>query len=254
MIVSANQNPFPPDYRYQVSGGFDPGYRSRQIANLLSTRKGWRAEDMLSVQKDVYSAFTHFLARQVVAAYAARGRGNKNLSEPAEILRGWNGQMEKDLAAPMIASLIYQHLRRRVVERAAPGKALAYRSAMAPAAIERLLRERPKDWFNDYDELLLKAFDDAMEEGRRLQGDKSAKCPTDDTTGCDRTSGGRPAADRQQVLQHWSSGQQRRQHDGEGRRQHFRSFHAHGRGRGRLGAFAAQPAHGRVRSCALIAL
>lgn len=175
MVVSANQNPFPPDYRYRVSGGFDPGYRSRQIANLLSKRKGWRAEDMLSVQMDVYSAFSHFLARQTAAACDAHGRVDKSLSEPAEILRGWNGQMEKDLAAPMIASLIYQHLRRRVVERVAPGKALAYRSAMAPAAIERLLRERPKEWFNDYDELLLKAFEDAMEEGRRLQGDKSVK-------------------------------------------------------------------------------
>jgi penicillin G amidase len=110
-----------------------------------------------------------------VAAYDTGGRGNQSLAEPAEILRAWNGQMEKHLAAPMIASLLYQHLRRRVVERAAPGKALLYRSAMAPAVIERLLRERPKDWFDNYDSLLLKAFDDALEEGRRLQGDKAAK-------------------------------------------------------------------------------
>jgi penicillin amidase len=175
MFVSANQNPFPTDYRYHVSGGFDPGYRSRQIAHLLSARTGWRARDMLEVQKDVYSAFSTFLARQAVTAYDARGRDNKFLREPAEILRAWNGQMEQNLAAPMVASLLYQHLRRRVVERAAPGKALVYRSAMAPAVIEKLLRERPKDWFDDYDGLLLKAFDDAMEEGRRLQGDKIAK-------------------------------------------------------------------------------
>lgn len=175
MIVTANQNPFPAGYRYRVGGGFDPGYRSRQIAHLLSARALWRAQDMLAVQKDVYSAFTHFLARQAVAAYDERGRGNRSLGEPAEILRAWNGQMEKNLAAPMIASLLYQHLRRGVVERAAPGKALLYRGSMAPAVIERLLRERPKDWFDDYDSLLLKAFDDALEEGRRLQGDKAAK-------------------------------------------------------------------------------
>ncbi len=175
MIVTANQNPFPADYRYRVGGGFAPGYRSRQIAHLLSARTHWSAAGLLAVQKDVYSAFMHGLARQAVTAFDQRGRGNQSLAEPAEILRAWNGQMEKNLAAPMIASLLYQHLRRRVVDRAAPGKALLYRSAMAPAVIERLLRERPPDWFDDYDSLLLKSFEDAMEEGRRLQGDAAAK-------------------------------------------------------------------------------
>jgi len=175
MVVTANQNPFPPGYAYRVGGGFDAGYRSRQIVHLLSARTGWRAGDMSSVQKDVYSAFTHFLARQAVAAYDARGSGNQGLSEPVQILRAWNGQMDKSLAAPAVAALLYQHLRRRIVERAAPGKALVYRSAMAPAAVEKLLRERPKDWFDNYDELLLKSLEDAVEEGRRLQGPKLAK-------------------------------------------------------------------------------
>lgn len=175
MLVTANQNPFPANYRYRVSGGFDAGYRSSQIGHLLAARGKWSAQDMLAMQKDVYSAIMHFLARQVVAAYDARGRANKLLSEPAEVLRGWNGQMEKDLAAPMIASLLYQHLRRRVVERAAPGKALFYRASMSTAVIEKLLHERPKDWFDDYDGLLVKAFEDAVEEGRRLQGEKVAK-------------------------------------------------------------------------------
>ena len=32
--------------------------------------------------------------------------------------------------------------------------------------MEHLLRERPAGWFDDYDEMLLRAFVDAVEEGR----------------------------------------------------------------------------------------
>jgi penicillin amidase len=41
---------------------------------------------------------------------------------------------------------------------------------MSSASVERLLRERPADWFGDYNQLLLRCFADAMEEGRRIQG------------------------------------------------------------------------------------
>ncbi len=58
LIVTANQNPFPPDYPFQVDGNFASYYRSRQIRNMLTGRKGLRPDDTLAVQKDVYSAFS----------------------------------------------------------------------------------------------------------------------------------------------------------------------------------------------------
>ena len=41
---------------------------------------------------------------------------------------------------------------------------------MAGPTVERLLRDRPAEWFRDYDQLLLRCLLDAVEEGRRLQG------------------------------------------------------------------------------------
>jgi penicillin G amidase len=172
MIVNSNQNPFPENYSYRVAGYFDAPYRSRQIRDRLIARGGWKPEEMLGIQTDVYSAFSYFLARQVVAAYDARGRGDARLAEPVRLLRAWNGQMEKGLAAPAVVALLFQHLRRAVAERAVPGKGLIYRAAMAPSVIEKLLRERPRAWFADYDALLLRTFGDAVEEGRRMQGDR----------------------------------------------------------------------------------
>jgi penicillin amidase len=122
------------------------------------------------VQKDVYSAFSHFLAGQLVGAYQRRNVHNPGLDGAVDLLRVWNGQMDKDMAAPFLVTLAYQHLRRSVAENASAANGLAYEFAMAPVVVERLLRERPAGWFGDYDELLLRTLADAVDEGRRMQG------------------------------------------------------------------------------------
>jgi penicillin amidase len=174
-IVTANQNPFPLKYAYLVSGNFAAHYRSRQIEARLKSRAGWKPADQLAIQMDVYSAFSHMLARQVYAAYEKRGRKNPSLAAAAEQLRAWDGQMRSGLAAPFLVTLIFQQLRRAVADHAAPGQGAAYEMQMAPAVIEHLLQSRPKDWFEDYDQLLLRCFADAMEEGKKLQGPDAAK-------------------------------------------------------------------------------
>jgi penicillin amidase len=175
LIITANQNPFPPDYKYPVNGNFGPYYRSRQIREMLSKKKGWKPEEMLAIQKDVYSALFHFLAQQTIAAYDKRGMKTESLAEAAAALRSWNGQMEKGMAAPVIVSLIYQHLRNSMADRASPNQAAAYSSTMAGPLLERLLRDRPEHWFQNYDQLLLRTFSDAIEEGRRRFGRNPAK-------------------------------------------------------------------------------
>jgi penicillin amidase len=174
MIVTANQNPFPADYPYPVNGNFAPHYRSSQIRSLLSARAGWRAADMLAVQKDVYSAFAHFLAKAIVGAYDRKKATNPALTGAIALLRNWNGQMEHSQAAPLVVTLAFQHLRRAMVE-SATRALVTYDSPMGPAVLEKLLRTRPAGWFADYDETLLKGLADAVEEGQRMQGPKIEK-------------------------------------------------------------------------------
>jgi penicillin amidase len=78
--------------------------------------------------------------------------------------------MDKDMAAPFLVTLAYQHVRRAVAENASSAAGLAYEFNLAPVVVERLLRERPAGWFGDYDAMLLRALADAVEEGRRMQG------------------------------------------------------------------------------------
>ena len=170
IIASANQNPFPPDYPYPVNGNFAPPDRAIQIRKLISARTGWRPRDMLAVQTDVYSAFSKFLATQVVAAYDDRHAGNPALEPAVGMLRSWNGRMEKELAAPFLISLVYQHLRSSLADVASPGKGQLYEYPMGTAVVEKLLRERPDGWFHDYNTTLLRTLMDAVEEGKRIQG------------------------------------------------------------------------------------
>ena len=169
MLVTANQNPFPEDFPFRVHGSFAPKYRSGQIRQRLRERSGWKPEEMIALEKDVYSPLLHRLAWQFVSAAGPRAN-NDELKAAVELLRIWNGQMEKGTATPMIALLGYQKLHQMLAERATPGKAQLYTSSMAGEVIERLVVERPQAWFKDWDQVLTKALSDALEEGRKSQG------------------------------------------------------------------------------------
>ena len=174
-VVTANQNPFPENYPYPVNGNFAPPYRAIGIRTLLDRRAKWEPKQMLEVQKDVYSAFSQFLAQQIVAAWDARKTPDSKLREAVELLRSWNGQMEKGTAAPMVVTLAFQQLRKSMAERAAPGSGQSYDFGMAPAVLEKLLRERPQGWFPDYNAWLMKCFSDAVADGEKIQGSKVSR-------------------------------------------------------------------------------
>ena len=174
-VISANQNLFPEDSPYPVHGNFAPPYRAKQIQARLGSKATWQPQEMLEIQKDVYSAFSDFLAHQIVAAWDANGHHEAALHDPVEILRAWNGQMEISSPAPMLITLTFDQLRKAIAEKASPGSGSFYNPAMAPVAVERLLREQPQDWFTDYNSLLLKCLTDAIAEGVQTQGSKISR-------------------------------------------------------------------------------
>ncbi len=171
MIVTANQNPFPAEYPFKVSGKFSAHYRERQIEALLKAKpNGAKVEDMLRIQTDVYSPFLHFIAGEAVKMFDRRKPDSPSLADATAVLRGWNGQTTPGQAAPMLATFLFQHIRKAIGERASPGKGMIYEAEISTAVVEKLLRERPKEWFADWDQTILRAMMDALEEGQRIQG------------------------------------------------------------------------------------
>jgi penicillin G amidase len=174
-IVTANQNPFPENFAYRVNGEFAAPYRSRQIRDRLMARTGWKPEEMLGVQKDVYSSFMSFLSARMVAAYDRKRPPAPVLGEAVRLLRSWNGQMEKQTAAPLVITLAYDQLRTAAVHAAWPAAPDIYRPYMATAAIQRILESGGRGFFRDPDDALLAALAAAIAEGRKTQGSDVAR-------------------------------------------------------------------------------
>jgi len=175
IIATANQNAFPRDYKYKVSGRFAPRYRVEQIRSRLASKPKWTPEEMVTVQRDVYSSVHRFVAQQVVAAWDRTKPSKPELAEAVEELRNWNGQMDSNMAAPLLAAKIYEQLRKLIADAAAGALTDPLRAQVPPQAVERILRERPQGWFPDWDAVLMRTLVGAYDEGARTQGSKVSR-------------------------------------------------------------------------------
>jgi penicillin amidase len=174
IIATANQNPFPKDYPYPISGGFADRYRVEQIRVLLGAKPKLTVDDMLRTQKDVYSSYELFLARQAILAFGKVANPPKSaLLKPAvDVLRGWNGQMEAAQAAPAIADLLSKQLAIAIVKILLPKETGIPELTPRPHVIEKLLRERPRGWVpnDDWDSWVIANLVSALDKGRERMG------------------------------------------------------------------------------------
>jgi len=177
IVATANQNPFPPDFPYRVPGNYHDRFRIEQIHALLSAKPKLSVDDMLAIQKDVYSAYDKFLADQVVAAVGRRGASDPLIQQAIPILKNWNGQMDKAESAPLITELLSSHLARALVySLLASAKHETVDLMPRPDVIQDVLRSRPKGWVpqDNWDGFLISNLQPALAEGRKQQGGRVA--------------------------------------------------------------------------------
>ncbi len=167
LLVTANQNPFPPNYPYPVSGNFASHYRSARIRQLLEKGSRFEPAGFLPIQTDVYSPFASAFTQAVLQAVDRRQPSNPELLEPAGQLRRWNGEFQAGDTAPLVAAMTYNRFLRSVLHNVAGEKGTVYASQMSSAFVEQLLDSRPPGWAQDYDQLLLESLAAAHREFRR---------------------------------------------------------------------------------------
>lgn len=170
LIVTGNQNPFPEKYAYAVSGNFAPHYRANRILDELKRREKWAPEEMVKLQADIYSPFSHFLAGQAVAAWDRKKASNPLLKGAVEMLRGWKGDMDAAKAEPLIATYLANYLRRSIAAKATNMPTIEWEPFIYFGVMENMLRKRPEGWFADWDHELLRCLQEGVEEGARRQG------------------------------------------------------------------------------------
>jgi penicillin amidase len=184
MIANANQDPFPPSFTYGVDGNFADVYRVNQIRARLNEKRGLSVSDMLAIQKDVYSAFNLFLARQILAAAAKHPSSDEFTRQALNVLRNWNGQMDKAEAAPVITELFRDQISAALLLPLVSAKVRMPKPAEVvptifprPQALQTLLTERPQGWVrnNDWDTWVMQQFSAALQFGRTRLGSPVSK-------------------------------------------------------------------------------
>lgn len=168
IVATANQSTFPAAYPFHITGSFADKYRINQIRAMLSAKSKLTVDDMLAVQKDVYSAYDLFLAKQIVAASQKSPSKNELGGDAIDVLRKWDGQMDKGAAAPALTQFVSDTMGIKLNEAVSP----AYARRPRPQVIEEMLKNRPAGWVaqDDWDKWIVDCFDVALTMGRSRLG------------------------------------------------------------------------------------
>ena len=175
IIATANGRITPGHYPYSISTGWEAPWRSARIYRVLESGKKFSAADMLALQTDIYSAGEHFFAERFVYGVDHTRNSSPRARQAAELMRGWDGRMTADSAAPTIAYRSRVELARLLLEPklgSAPGDphqaaaTLNWRSyawGMQSVWMENVLQQQPKRWlpelYGSYDDLLAAAVE-----------------------------------------------------------------------------------------------
>jgi penicillin amidase len=177
-IVTANSRTVGTNYRYRISRGGIPPWRTATLLADLEQRDGWTADDMVRLQGERFSIPHRDLARALLEA-AARHKGDPIWDDVMLEMSGWDGRLEPSSRPAALAITAFLALGDRVIGPRVQGfpesEALRHRTA----SIDRLVRERPAGWLPagsaDWDTVLRDAWHDACAELERRLGRNRAR-------------------------------------------------------------------------------
>jgi penicillin amidase len=175
IIATANGRITADGYPNQLGLEWVSSERTQRIYKVLRGDKKFTSADMLALQTDVTSAFDTMLAQRFVYAIDHNKNASDKARTAADILRGWNGRVEANTAAPTIIARSRRELQRMVLEPKLGGAPVSpvvptgwrtYRWEMENVWLENTLSRQNKAWlpsnYKSYDELLAAAVEQAL--------------------------------------------------------------------------------------------
>lgn len=165
VLATANGRVAPDNYPYLISNEWVEPYRTQRIYKLLSPGKKFTPADMLVLQMDAHSEFDKFVAERMVYAVDHNPKASARAKQAADLMRGWDGNMDKDAVAPTI-----EVFARRWAWKAIVGAKIDdihdYMWENNSTWFENVLSRQPQRWlpqnYASYDELLAAAVEHAV--------------------------------------------------------------------------------------------
>ena len=167
ILATANGRITPDGYKYLLANDWGSPYSTVRIFHLLSQGEKLKPSDMLAIQTDVTSELERFFADRFVYAIDQAKKVSPRVRQAAEIMRGWDGRMEKDSAAASIANLSRRSLMKLLLMPKLGDDYTNYDWWLSNSALENIVAHRLQRWlpsgYNSYEDLFVAAVQQAVD-------------------------------------------------------------------------------------------
>jgi penicillin amidase len=168
IIATANSKITPKGYPYQLATQWFPPYRAERIYKVLESGKKLSPADMLALQTDITSEYDRFFADKFVYAIDHSAKATERTHKAADVMRGWDGRMLADSAAPTIEVRTRRALWEMLLEAKLGNDAENYEWSEAAVALENIVRDQPARWlppgYANFNDLLTAAVEKAVKD------------------------------------------------------------------------------------------
>ncbi|HET9183566.1 MAG TPA: penicillin acylase family protein [Candidatus Angelobacter sp.] len=171
IIATANSKITPKGYPYLLATQWFPPYRTQRIYHVLEQDKKLSPADMLALQTDITSDYDRFFADRFVYAIDHSGKATNRTRQAADIMRGFDGQMVMDSAAPTIEVKARVALWKLLLQPKLGENWDRYEWSLQSVALENIVQNKPNRWlppgYSSFNDLLNAAVAKATEHAPR---------------------------------------------------------------------------------------
>lgn len=169
VIATANGRIAPDGYPYLLATQWFPPYRTERIYHVLESKPKLSPDDMLALQTDITSDYDHFFADHFVYAIDHNPKSSDRARKAADVMRGWDGRMTADSAAPTIEVIAREVLWKLLLEAKLGNDWSNYEWSESSVALETIVQNQPDHWlppgYSNFNELLTAAVEKAASNG-----------------------------------------------------------------------------------------
>jgi penicillin amidase len=168
IIATANSKITPKDYPYLLATQWFPPYRTERIYHILQNGKKFSSADMLALQTDITSEYDHSFADRFVYAIDHSSKATDRTRQAADIMRGFDGRMLADSAAPTIEVKSRVALWKLLLEPKLGVNWDRYEWSEQAVALENIVQQQPDRWlspsYGNFNDLLNAAVEHAIKD------------------------------------------------------------------------------------------
>jgi penicillin amidase len=167
MLATANGRITPDGYSRLLANIWWAPYRTSRIVHLLHEGDKFTAADVLAIKTDITSELERFFCDRFVYAIDHGSKVSSRVKQAAEIMRGWDGRMEKNSAAASISTSSRRNLLKLLLMPKLGDDFINYDWGLSAPALENIVTHRLQRWlpagYSSYDDLLIAAVEQAVD-------------------------------------------------------------------------------------------